>query len=104
VVQAGVACKRRHVGNEANQTAMDETTTTAETANAPELQRELPNSAPGKVLSPAARRALEEAAARKAEIDARSDDLTRVPEVDGRGGLEPVRYNDWEIKGLTSDF
>jgi hypothetical protein len=22
----------------------------------------------------------------------------------GRGGLEPGRYGDWEIKGLTSDF
>ena len=22
----------------------------------------------------------------------------------GRGGLEPVRYNDWEVKGLASDF
>ena len=21
-----------------------------------------------------------------------------------RGGLEPGRYGDWEIKGLTSDF
>jgi len=27
-----------------------------------------------------------------------------VPERDGRGGLEPVRYGDWEIKGLASDF
>jgi hypothetical protein len=26
------------------------------------------------------------------------------PEVDGRGGLEPVRYGDWEVKGLASDF
>jgi len=22
----------------------------------------------------------------------------------GRGGLEPVRYDDWEVKGLASDF
>ena len=22
----------------------------------------------------------------------------------GRGGLDPARYGDWEIKGLTSDF
>jgi hypothetical protein len=70
----------------------------------PELPRELPNAAPGKTLTAAARRALEEAAARKAELDAKAEDLTKVREVDGRGGLEPVRYNDWEIKGLTSDF
>ena len=25
-------------------------------------------------------------------------------EKDGRGGLEPVRYGDWEVKGLASDF
>lgn len=70
----------------------------------PEPSRELPNAAPGKVLTAAARRALQEAAIRKAELDARSEDLTKVREVDGRGGLEPVRYNDWEIKGLASDF
>ena len=22
----------------------------------------------------------------------------------GRGGLEPIRYGDWEVKGLASDF
>ncbi len=26
------------------------------------------------------------------------------PEVNGRGGLEPVRYDDWEVKGIASDF
>jgi hypothetical protein len=26
------------------------------------------------------------------------------PEINGRGGLEPVRYGDWEVKGLASDF
>ena len=25
-------------------------------------------------------------------------------EVKGRGGLEPTRYGDWEVKGITSDF
>jgi hypothetical protein len=53
-------------------------------------------------LSPAARRALAEAAARRAEIDARSKNAP--PEHAGRGGLDPVRYGDWEIKGLTADF
>jgi hypothetical protein len=53
-------------------------------------------------LPPAARRALAEAQARRAEIDARDKDAP--PEQGGRGGLDPVRYGDWEIKGLTSDF
>ena len=25
-------------------------------------------------------------------------------EIDGRGGEEPTRYGDWEVKGLASDF
>lgn len=53
-------------------------------------------------LSPAAQRALAEAEARRAEIDAAS--AMAPKEKGGRGGLEPVRYGDWEIKGLTSDF
>ena len=53
-------------------------------------------------LPPAARRALAEAQARRAEIDARTSDAP--PEKGGRGGLDPIRYGDWEIKGLTSDF
>lgn len=53
-------------------------------------------------LPPAAQRALREAEERRQEIDARGDALPK--EVDGRGGLEPTRYDDWEIKGLTVDF
>lgn len=60
--------------------------------------------APDKSLTPAARRALEEAAARRASIDAKAEALTAQPERAGRGGLEPVRYDDWEIKGIASDF
>ena len=26
------------------------------------------------------------------------------PEHHGRGGEEPTRYGDWEVKGLASDF
>lgn len=55
-------------------------------------------------LSPAARRALAEAAERRAEIDAKAAGIAAQAEKDGRGGLEPVRYGDWEVKGLTSDF
>lgn len=53
-------------------------------------------------LPPAAQRALMEAEERRKEIDARQKDM--APEVDGRGGLEPTRYEDWEIKGITVDF
>ncbi|HMK70312.1 MAG TPA: DUF1674 domain-containing protein [Xanthobacteraceae bacterium] len=57
---------------------------------------------PGRPLTPAARRALAEAAARRAERDGKPVDHPK--EIQGRGGLEPTRYGDWEIKGLTSDF
>ncbi len=60
--------------------------------------------APGKAPSPEARRALEEAARRRLDIDARAAELAREKEHRGRGGLEPVRYEDWEVKGLASDF
>ena len=55
-----------------------------------------------KPLPAAAQRALAEAEARRIEADAR---LASQPhEQGGRGGLDPARYGDWEIKGLTSDF
>jgi hypothetical protein len=56
----------------------------------------------GKPLSPAAERALAEAAQRRAEIDRKSAD--RPKESGGPAGPEPTRYGDWEKKGLTSDF
>lgn len=55
-------------------------------------------------LSPAAQRALAEAAARRAEVDRRAAEARPKPERQGRGGLEPVRYSDWEVKGLATDF
>ena len=55
-----------------------------------------------KPLTPAAQRALAEAAARRREIDEKAAKAPK--ETGGRGGLEPARYGDWEIKGLTSDF
>jgi len=55
-----------------------------------------------KDLPPAAQRALDEAAARRAEAEAR---VTAMPkELGGREGPEPVRYGDWEKKGLAIDF
>jgi hypothetical protein len=56
--------------------------------------------APGKPLSPAARRALEEALARRAQAVA--DPLPG--EDGGPSGLEPTRFGDWERKGLAVDF
>jgi hypothetical protein len=60
--------------------------------------------APGKALSPAAQRALAEAAERRADLDRRAAALAATPERNGRGGLEPVRYEDWEIGGRAVDF
>lgn len=57
---------------------------------------------PPRELPPAAQRALAEAAARRAALDAQ---MAALPtEKGGRGGLDPIRYGDWEIKGLTADF
>jgi hypothetical protein len=51
------------------------------------------------LLPEAAQRALAEADARsKAEKD------PLPPELGGRDGPEPVRYGDWEKKGLAVDF
>ena len=52
-------------------------------------------------LTPAAERALAEAAARRAEIDRK---VAERPKEKGRAGLEPTRYGDWEKKGIASDF
>lgn len=49
-----------------------------------------------------AQRALAEAAERRKRLDAEA--AARPREKGGRGGLDPARYGDWEIKGLTSDF
>ncbi len=73
-------------------------------SQSPDKPAPLPGAAPTKELSPAARRALEEAAERRAAIDARAAEIAKAKEHQGRGGLEPVRYEDWEVKGLASDF
>ena len=46
-------------------------------------------------------------AAQSAEAEARRvarETSPAVPEVNGRGGLEPVRYGDWEKAGICVDF
>jgi hypothetical protein len=56
---------------------------------------------PDKLLTPAAQRALAEAEARRAAIDARAEGPA---ETGGPKGLEPTRFGDWERKGMTCDF
>lgn len=51
-------------------------------------------------LPEAARRALEEADARRAA----AIEEQRPVELGGRKGPEPVRYGDWEKKGIAIDF
>ena len=60
------------------------------------------NIARKKNLSPAAKRALEEAAARR-EAQA-AEDATRPPEKAGPKGAEPTRYGDGERGGIAYDF
>lgn len=67
-------------------------------------QPDIAGAAPGKKLSAAALGALEEAKERRAVIDAKAAEIAKDKEKNGRDGPEPVRYGDWEIKGLASDF
>jgi len=61
-----------------------------------------PDGASERKLSPAAERALAEAAARQ---QAYHDAEAKQPkELGGRGGKEPARYGDWEVKGIATDF
>jgi hypothetical protein len=60
----------------------------------------IPGAAPDKPLSPAAKRALQEAAARHAA----AAEAQPAPEDGGPKGLEPTRFGDWERKGLAVDF
>jgi hypothetical protein len=55
-----------------------------------------------KPLSPAAKRALAEAEARRQAAAADSEPLPK--EFQGPKGPEPTRYGDWENKGIASDF
>lgn len=51
-------------------------------------------------LPPAAQRALAEAEARR-----KAEKAIEIPrEYGGRDGPEPVRYGDWEKKGIAIDF
>ena len=57
--------------------------------------------APRPPLSPAAKRALEEAAERRRH----AEKAAAAPrEIGGPKGPDPARYGDWEVKGIASDF
>ena len=57
-------------------------------------------SPPPRPLSEAAQRALAEAQARR-EAEKRA---APQRELGGRGGPDPARYGDWEVKGIACDF
>jgi hypothetical protein len=60
---------------------------------------------PPRELPPAARRALAEAEARRRETAERQSlEKNAIKEIGGRSGPDPVRYGDWEVKGIASDF
>lgn len=68
-----------------------------------------PHAAPGKPLSLPAKRALEEAEARrragsKSGEHEGANTEPRPPETAGPKGVEPTRYGDWERGGITYDF
>jgi hypothetical protein len=58
---------------------------------------------PRKPLTPAAQRALAEAAERRARA-AEAAAYDRPKELQGPKGPEPTRFGDWERKGIASDF
>ncbi len=68
---------------------------------APAFNADVPHATPERPLDDVARRALMEAAARRAEQAA--VDATAA-EHGGPVGPEPTRYGDWEKKGLAIDF
>lgn len=53
-------------------------------------------------IAAAAKRALAEAEARRAELE--KNKQTPAKEIGGRNGPDPARYGDWEVKGIVSDF
>lgn len=61
-----------------------------------------PSAGAKRELSEAAKCALAEAEERCRS--AQQSQPTRPKEINGRGGPEPTRYGDWEVKGIASDF
>lgn len=61
-----------------------------------------PDAPPAKALPAAAQRALAEADERRRAAQKAAQPLPR--ELGGRDGPDPVRYGDWEKKGIAVDF
>ena len=70
------------------------------TPDAPAFNADVPHATPERPLGDAARRALLEAAERRAT----AAEPAPQPEHGGPRGPEPTRYGDWEKKGLAVDF
>lgn len=69
-----------------------------------DAEQDAPAQAPRK-LPPAALRALAEAEERRRARNAEARRQTPpAKEIAGRGGPDPARYGDWEVKGIASDF
>jgi len=67
----------------------------------PSVARNAPaTSGTARPIPEAAQRALAEAEERRRRAGATAG----APEVNGRGGLDPARYGDWEVKGIAADF
>jgi hypothetical protein len=70
-------------------------------SEAPPIQPDIqPEPRTERILSDAAKRALAEAAERRAKAQAQALAI----EHGGPSGPEPTRYGDWEKKGLAVDF
>ncbi len=68
--------------------------------SAPVFNAGVPHATPERPLTEVARRALMEAAERRAA----ADQAELATEHGGPRGPEPTRYGDWEKKGLAVDF
>ena len=82
-------------GQDAYIPAMSEDAAPAE----PAFNLDVPGATRERPLNDAARRALQEAAARRQQAQAEM-----ATEHGGPSGPEPTRYGDWEKKGLAVDF
>ncbi|GAW41681.1 hypothetical protein SH203_02090 [Brevundimonas sp. SH203] len=67
----------------------------------PVFNADVPHATPERPLSEAARRALQEAADRRAK---QLEEAKADPEHGGPRGPEPTRFGDWEKKGIAVDF
>jgi hypothetical protein len=86
------------MSNDENPADMEKAAITAEAGQTEETL----GSKEKRPLSPAARRALAEAEARRQARDQEARAAER--EIGGRGGADPARFGDWEINGRAIDF